>query len=135
MVWAVNPVTFEDGIRSFLTGSPYPLAVQGRVYSHAAPQGPTQPYIVMYRIAVTPRHVHRGAPDLLERLMQFSIFGTSQSQVLGIADALRRLLAGYSGTMGSYTVAGVFWSGERSGFNEATRMHQIAADFRIQYFE
>lgn len=128
-------MTIEDGIRAYLTGSPYPLAVQGRVYSHAAPQNGAQPYIVIYRIAVTPRHTQRGPVVITERLMQFSIFGLSQSTVLGIADALRRLMDGYTGQMGSYAVTGVFLSGERSQYNEASKLHQIAADYRIQYIE
>ena len=128
-------MTFEDGLKAFLTGSPYPLAVQGRVYSHAAPQNPGQPYIVIYRISPTPMITHRGGTPVITYLYQFSIFGTSQAAVLGIADSLRRLLHGFSGTMGSYTVPSVIWSGERSGFNDTTRMHQIAADYRIQYLD
>lgn len=126
-------MTFEDGLKSFLRSSPYALAVETRVYSHAAPQGVSEPYLVIYRIAPTPRMSHRGAPDLMTWLYQFSIFGRSQSQVLNIADSLRRLVNGYAGTMGSYTVSSVQWAGERPGFNATTKLHQVAADYSITY--
>jgi hypothetical protein len=128
-------MTIEDGLKAFLGGSPYPLAVQSRVYSHKAPQNATAPYIVIYRISATPRHGHRGGVPTLERLFQFSVFSPSQSEAIGIADALRRLLDGYSGAMGSYSVRGAFWSNERALFNEVSGLHQIAADYTIQYRE
>ena len=129
-------MTIEDGLKEFLTtGSPYPLAVQDRVYSHKATQGTAQPYIVLYRISASPKHTHRGGVPLIERLMQFSVFGTSQSAVLGIADSLRRLLDGYRGAMGDYDVRAVFWSNERMLFNESTGMHQAACDYTIWYVD
>lgn len=132
-------MTVEDGIKSFLMASPYPIAVENRVFSHKAPQASGQsvaePYLVIYRISPTPRHVHAGPVPVIERLFQFSIFGRSQSAVLECADALRRLMDGYRGPMGSYDVSGVFWSGERMLLNETSGMHQAACDYRIHYRE
>lgn len=128
--------TFEDGLKAYLASSPYPLPdVENRIYSHAAPQTGSTPYIVIYRISATPRMTHKGAPGMIERQMQFSIFGPSQSQILGIADALRRLINGYAGAMGDYTVRGVFWQGERPGYNELSKLHQISSDFTFQYVD
>lgn len=128
-------MTIEQGIQTFLTGSPYPLAVENRVYSHKAPQGGPEPYIVFWRITPGPRITHTGAPGLIEWSFQFSTFGKSQSAVLAIGDALRRLLHGYSGTMGSVKVRSVIWQTSIWRFNEASGMHGFAQDFRIQFVE
>jgi hypothetical protein len=128
-------MTFEDGLKAFLAASPYPLAVENRVYSHAATQAGATPYMVIYRIAVTPRMLHHGPPGMIERHMQFSIFGPLQSVILTIADELRRLINGYVGMMGDYDVKSCQWSGERPGYNETSKLHQIAADYTFQYFE
>lgn len=127
--------TIEDAIKSYLGTSPFPLLVEGRVFSHKAPQNAQQPYLILYRISASPKHTHRGGVPVIERLMQFSVFGSSQSEVLGIADSLRRLIDGYSGAMGSYAVRGVFWSNERSLYNETSGLHQLAADYTIHYVE
>lgn len=128
-------MTIEEGIRAYLTSSPLPLAVGMRVYSQRAPAKPTTPYIVFSRIAVSPLMTHYGAPDTIRRTIQFSVFAATQSEALGIADALRKMLDGYKGLMGSVAVRAVFWRNEQYFYEDFTNLHHVPLDFEFQYVE
>lgn len=128
-------MTIEEAIRSYLTSSPYPLTVGARVYSHRAPQTPTQPYLVFYRVSPEPIHSQSGPSQLMQRTYQFSIYSSSQAAALSIGDALRTLLNGYSGMMGDVLVSSVLWRTDRMLWEDDTKLHHNAIDMRFQYRE
>lgn len=133
-------MTIEDAIKAVLTGSPYPLAVNARVWFQQAPERPTQPYIVFHHIYTEPLHVHSGSPmSTIIRVYQFSIFGLSQSAVSAIGNALRRLLDGYKGLMGGASgvlVAACLLVSEAPFMYEPdTKLHHLPMDFRVIFYE
>lgn len=128
-------MTIEDGLKDFFSGSPYPLSVGARVWNSRAPQQAITPYVVFYRVGATPRHSHGGRVPKVQRRYQFSAWATSQSDAQGIADTLRRMLDGFTGSMGDVTVASVFWAGEFSSFDETAKLHQVAEDFEVTFTE
>lgn len=128
-------MTIEDAIRSYLTGSPYPLIVGARVYSHRAPERPTTPYLVFFRISPEPIHSQTGPAGMIQRTFQFSAYSTVQSESLALGDAVRRLLDGFSGTMGALYVGSVLWRGDRMLFEDDTKLFHFSVDLRFQYYE
>lgn len=128
-------MTIEEAIRAHLTASPYPTVLGPRWYSHKAPQTPTEPYGVIYRVSPRPIMAHTGPAGIIERAMQLSLFGKQQSVVLGAGDALRRMINGFRGTMGGLDVRAVIWQNERYMFNETSGLHQVAHDFLFSYVE
>lgn len=127
-------------MKAHLTGSPYPLAVNARVWFQQAPERPTQPYIVFHHISTDPLHVHSGSPmTTIIRVYQFSIFGLSQSAVSAIGNALRLLLDGYRGLMGGaggvYVAACLIQSQGPFMYEPDTKLHHLPLDFRVIFYE
>lgn len=129
-------MTIDDGLKAFLTASPYPIpAVGPRVYLHKAPQGAIDPYIVVYLISSEPLNSQRGTSDLRRESLQFSVFSPKQATTREVGLALCRLLSGFSGTMGTVPVTCCLQTNGRMLFNEATSVHQYALDFLIHYID
>lgn len=125
---------FESGLWAFLTGSPVLIPALGsRYYVVKAPEGAVSPYVVLTRVNPDPIHSHTGPSGLIRHTYQFATWGESQDAVLEAADALRRVLDGYSGPMGSYTVASVVWRTGRPLYEQGSRWFGYADDFVISY--
>jgi hypothetical protein len=128
-------MTIEEAIRSYLTGSPYPLSVGGRVYSHRAPERPTAPYLVFFRISPEPIQSQTGPAGMIRRTYQFSAYSGIQSEALALGDSVRRLLDGFHGQMGSIYVASVLWQSDRVLYEEDVKLFHFSVDLRFQYYE
>jgi hypothetical protein len=120
----------EDAIAAHLGAASLPVGT--RIYRLKAPQNPTQPYIVLYRISVTPGGAHTRF-TLDDKLIQISIFGTSQTSVLATADALKDLLHNYRGDMGEIEDVTVMLRNERTAYNDVTGVHHVAVDYAFKY--
>jgi hypothetical protein len=91
----------EAALYALLTGgSPSISAMVGtRVWPDVLPQAPLLPAIRYQRIS-TPRGQYRtldGKAEYASPRFQIDIYATSRSQALTIADAVYRLLEGYTG--------------------------------------
>lgn len=131
-------MTIEEGIQLYLTASPYPTALQNRWYKYKAPQGSSSSpltYGVISRVSVDPIQTHEGPPDFVQRRVQLSIWGKSQSDGAENADVLRRLLNGFVGTMGTLPVRAVHWASDGYFFEDTTQQHHFFQDFWFRYSE
>jgi len=125
---------FEDVFRQLLVQ----INVVGtRVFLMRAPQTPASqmqvPYLVFLPIGQEPLHSHQGPLDLQIRNYQISIFDTSQSRALGIADTIREALDGFRGDYQGVQFGAIFYRTQTSGYEEDTRLHQVMMDFRILF--
>ena len=132
-------MTIETAIQQhFVTSSPYILpSVQNRVYRLKAPQTAVSPYVVIFRVGVSPRNTHGGPVNVQERLVQLSAFADALNPIdIGeITDQIRRNINGFRGMMGDLKIAGVFWENERYVYEEGAKFHHIAADYTFQYYD
>jgi hypothetical protein len=131
-------VTFEAALQAYLTGSPYPTALQNRWYRYKAPQGSStspNPYGVISRVSVDPLHAHSGPPSWVRRRVQLSVWSRSHETGADVADAVRRLLDGFVGTMGDVPVRQFLWTSDGYAFDEVTSQHHFHQDFRAEYIE
>ena len=114
-----------------------------RVWNFQAPQGTSgEPYVVIYRISPTPRHVQTGPVPTIEWRYQFSCFGKLHTPTAALADSLRRVLDGYQGSVSDgaspesvIPISSCMWAGGTYHFNDATAMHHFAVDMQIKYRE
>lgn len=96
-----------------------------RLYSRAAPQGVTAPYVVMLRVSSPGQHNLTGPAAILSPRYQFSCYGTTHAEAVGIASELRGALDGFRGALGS---ARVRWAGiedERDLYEDRSDGEQI----------
>jgi hypothetical protein len=86
---------FEDVLRAMLVQL---NLVDKRVWLMQAPQKPTVvpmvPYMVFLPVGPSPLHSITAPLDVLRREYQITIFDTSQSRALAIADSLRKRFDG-----------------------------------------
>ena len=75
-----------------------------RVYYIHLPQEPTLPAIAIRQVGSEHEHHFEGAAGLVETTIRFSVFSTDLEEVISITEALRQVLHGYSGPMGSLSV-------------------------------
>ena len=129
----VSVVTFEEAIHAYLTSSPYPLsAISDRWYIYRAPDRVAEPYGVIGCISPDPIHSHSGPSPLIVRDYQISLFSPSQIQAISLADSVRAVFDGFTGTMSGLIVV-MLYRTEFYLYEEDTKLHHKALRFQVQY--
>ena len=88
---------------SFLSMAPTVTAlVDTRIYPNWAPPSTQEPYLILSRIDGNDFAAHLGsASNNIQSTIQIDVWGQTSVQVEGIVEALRVLLDGFFGMMGS----------------------------------
>lgn len=121
---------FEDVLRDLLIHSGL---VDNRVYLIRAPQTPTMPYMVFTPTGPEPVHMQDGPSDLETRNYQTSIFDTSQSRAIAIADGLKRYLDGYSEYFEGVRFGSIFYRVQTVQYELDTRVFQVIPEYRMRF--
>lgn len=102
-----------------------------RVYSGLAPQGESVfPRIVLSHIGDDEELSHSGGVTP-EFQVQFSIQGKSLEPIYEIRDALRALLHGYKGLMGTVTIGHCELYGSYQSFDDELGVFVLPVDYAI----
>lgn len=112
--------------------------VSTRIHFVNAPQDVAKPYIIVTKIDSPRLHSHDGGDGLARPRFQFSIFSTGYGEAKSIADALRGVLDGYTGTMGGESgvkVGGAEYDDETDFYEDDTHLYHIACDYIIRHGE
>lgn len=129
-------MSVEQGIRTLLsTGN---TTASTRVYPLREPETPVYP-LVLYRVRTnSPTHT-RDASDDDERLDQVTVIlnlvGDSYTQVHTLLGEVRRLVNGYSGTIGGAQFTRIFLVGEDDGYNPDERKFERAMTLTVWHKE
>ena len=125
---------FEDVLRAMLIQL---NLVDKRVWLIRAPQKPTVnpmvPYMIFQNVGPIPLHSITAPLDVLQREYQISIFDTSQSRALGIADTLRTRLDGARGDYYGVHFGAIFYKAQTSGYEPETELHNIVTSFEMLF--
>jgi hypothetical protein len=125
---------FEDVLRAMLIQF---NLVDKRVWLIRAPQKPTVqpmvPYMIFQHVGPVPLHSIRAPLDVLQREYQISIFDTSQSRALAIADALRTRLDGMRGDYMTVHFGAIFYRLQTSGYEADTELYSVVTSFEILF--
>ena len=81
-------IAFKTAIFGKMAGTPFATAIGSRLYDGRVPQNPVSPYAVFFIVSTVPDRTF--TEDMLDILLQFSIFSSSaeQTEILDIGAAL-----------------------------------------------
>ena len=95
----------EDQLRAFLIAEPTVNALIGaKIYPDNAPQGAALPYVTYFRASGPRVRSLKGPSGLSHPRIQLDVLAASRASAKAIASAIRNLVDGYRGAMGSLTV-------------------------------
>jgi len=126
---------FEDVLRAMLVQM---NLVDKRVWLMRAPQKPTVnpmvPYMVFLHVGPIPLHSIVAPLDVLQREYQITIFDTSQSRALAIADTLRARLDGlHDFDYLSVHFGAILYKLQTTGYEPDTELFSVVISFEILY--
>jgi hypothetical protein len=111
-----------------------------RLYPNFIPQDATLPACA-YQVISSPRaYTHQGQSEVAMVRMQVTITAASYNAAKGIGAALRGLLSGFCGTVGSgcdfeVYVFGIFFDNEYDGYSLETNLTTVRQDYAIHFRE
>lgn len=129
------PLTVEQVlVQELLDTAGVTSLVGTRIYPQAAPQGTLSAYVTYELVASNPFHDLSGAGGLTWARVSFLCHAPSYATAKGLSAAIRAAIDGRRGTIQSTTIKGILQEEEAdAGFDEETRMHVVAVDFRVLY--
>jgi len=108
--------------------------VGARIYPQAAPQGTTADYVTYELVSGNPIQDHGGSGGLYRARISFLCHSATYANAKAAAAAIRAVLDGFRGTMQGVSVGACLQEMEAdAGFDDETRMHVVAVDFRVLY--
>jgi len=109
--------------------------VADRIKWDVLPQGGIRPAIVLYGIAGVPDYAMSGPTGLVSSVVQADCQGATKADALAAASALKSVLSGYRGDVGSTRFGGAFVTAERQSFSRADdgagAWHLVSLDFAV----
>lgn len=108
-----------------------------RMYPVRAPQNKPFPLVTYTPITGTRFHHSEGGAGLSGPRIQIDCWGESYADAKNTADAIRKVLDGYSGAAGDETIQGAFFDSERDSFEPdagVEGVYRVSHDYFI-YFE
>ena len=129
-------MTIEEAIFSKLTGEAAVTNLVGtRVYPFQMPQNPIYPAVVYSRVSTRRDMDHSGPGDMAWARFQFDCYGTSYASVKGLANVVRQVLHGFTGTVSGVDFCRVSFLNEVDDFEPQAEIHWVAVDFQIIHKE
>jgi hypothetical protein len=97
-----------SAVYSYLSAQvPVTTLVSTRIYPLHLPQDPVIPAIVVTQVAEESDHHLTGKAGHSRATLKFACLSQDMQEAFDIAEALRGVMQGYRGTMGSYTVGSI----------------------------
>jgi hypothetical protein len=125
---------FEDVFRQMLVDCD---VVGTRVFLMRAPQVPAEqqrtPYLVYFHVGPSPLHSITKPLAVLDREYQVSVFDSSQSRAIGIADSLRAKLDGVRGDYLGIRFGAILYRSQTSAFESGPEIFQVVVNFQILF--
>jgi hypothetical protein len=136
-------MTIEKGLITYLEGQASITAIIGngdspetiRAYPMILPQDWTAPAITFQRISAN-RWRHLAGPAGRNAVrVQIDCYAATYNGAKTLAEAVRGVLDGYTGTMGTFTVGAVSLENDLDGYNADTDIYRIVQDFIFSHVE
>lgn len=137
----------EEGLFALLTGTAAVGAIVGdKVYPIEVPQGARPPWVVYFRVSGPRVRSLDGPSGLAQPRFQVECQGATADQARGLANAVRRALDGYRGTVtttaspaDTVRIGGISLLSDQDGFEDATgpgrRSFRRILDFLVTHEE
>ena len=126
-------MTIEQALDTALkAASTVTTVVSTRIYWMDAPQGTATPYLVYRTIADADQQFSFSDKDTGRALVQFDVVGSNKEAKTALY-AVRTLLRGQSGTIGSLVVHIINPSNIRENFNPESMRYVFSLDLEVIY--
>jgi hypothetical protein len=136
-------MTIETALFSYLsTEAGMTTLVSTRIYASSPPSSPTYPFVTFQIINNQPAHYMAGAVGITDVRMQIDAWAFLVSEQQAISEALRNLLDGFRGSMGTELLAvrkcfletrNTFQEPDKQGKN--LPVHRASLDFSLWHVE
>jgi len=133
-------MSLKTDLVAFLLGESAITDVFGtRVYSQFAPTSSGKPYITIQRLDSPGTYHMDGESGIAKPFFQIDVWAADSASAETGAEALRNVLGGYRGTMGSTDIRRAFLYNQRDDFipnddGSQGGTFRISMDFTIWYF-
>jgi len=122
----------ETAIRDLLLANNAVKAIVGtRVYPGKLPQRPELPAIRYFRVSGGRPVSHSGGSGLDGARVQFDCLAGTYQAAKALGSALRAVLQGYKGTVGSVVIQACFFMDDSDDYGPESETWRYRADFRI----
>jgi hypothetical protein len=122
-------------LRAYLIADTAVLAlVSTRVWPTILPQSPVLPAVTYQVISAFRRPTLTTTDNLPEKRVQIDAWGKTFEQAHAVAEAVRKAIDGFQGTMGSspgVEVSGIHAESERVGYEPDSKLHRESRDYMI----
>jgi len=124
---------------AFLGNAPAVSAiVSSRIYPQLLPQNPTYPAITYNQVSAVRVHVLAGAGGKARRRISVNCWATTAKAAEALADAVRRSLDGFYGSMRDTNVGSTRIDNEIAFFEEeagTTGIYRVVQDYIVGHLE
>jgi len=126
----------EEAIVSLVTGNAAVKALIGlRLYPGKIPQDAKLP-AAAYQVTSAGRNYHHGGQSSISNpVIAFSYDSRSIDESRAVAKAVRLVLSGYHGEVGSVKIGFISLQNEFEGYNQASDIHIVRQDYKVTWKE
>lgn len=128
-------MSFESDLRTKVLSGTVATLVSTRMYPLVLAQDCTFPALVYSRVSTSREHSMSGPSGLAHPRIQIECYAETHAGARSLADAVRALLDGFAGTIGSTVIQGIILLDDRDMFGEQTPVYRTDLDFEIWYTE
>lgn len=137
-------MSIRSALFTYLAGKAGVTAIVGtspvRIYPVVRPQGGDMPALTYARMSGGHDHNLQGSSGTAIPTFELDCFGDTYAQADALAEAIRQVMQGFSGTMGSVAVKSVILDDESDGYDppedDSDRgAFYISLKYRIRYTE
>lgn len=128
------------GLFSFLSSDPGVSGVVtangiARIFPVILPQSVKLASVVYTRVSGRSEYTMQGADGLARSRMQIDAWAPTAPAASDLANKVKDAISGYTGTMGSVFVQGVFMDSERDVYDDKVQMFGVSRDYFIHHEE
>jgi hypothetical protein len=110
----------EQALRTLVLSSPQVTSLIGnRYYPLVIPVSAPLPAIASQRVSGPREYSHSGFSGLVSSRVQLTCVASTYAQAKTLADAVRRVISGYRGTVDGVSLGPVLVQNETDSFNES----------------
>jgi hypothetical protein len=126
----------EEAIFTLVTGNAAVKALIGlRLYPSVIPEKTKLPAAAYQVISVGREYHHGGQSSIARPVIGFTFDSRSITEAREVAAAVRQLLSGYHGEVGTVYIGYISLQNEFEGYNPASEVYLVRQDYQIVWKE
>ena len=129
-------MAIEEAIYTLVTGNASVKALIGlRLLPGVIPQDTRLPAAAYQVISTGRNYNHDGQSSISTPVIGFTFDSRSIDEARSVAEAVRQVLSGYHGEVGSVKIGSIFLINQFEGYNPASEIHNVRQDYQVTWKE